>query len=97
LNPASGELSTEPAFSCTPVWDALRPDKLPLEEFPSAALVLRVKGLTAAQLAARLRQGDPPIIGYIHKNDVYLDMKAVMDEELDELASVVMKAMTYDK
>jgi L-seryl-tRNA(Ser) seleniumtransferase len=69
---------------------------LPLEEFPSAALALRVKGLSAGQLAARLRQGNPPVIGYVHKNDVYVDLKAVGEDELGELAEAMKKVMSYE-
>jgi L-seryl-tRNA(Ser) seleniumtransferase len=57
---------------------------LPLEEFPSAALVIKVKGKHARDVASRLRLADPPLIGYTSKGAVYLDTKAIVkgDEDL---------------
>ena len=49
----------------------------PEEEFPFAALALKMTGISAAILAQTLRMGDPPIIGYIHHAEVYVDLKAV--------------------
>lgn len=54
---------------------------LPLEEFPSAAIRIKVKGITAATLASTLRAAEPPVIGYVQKNWVYLDVKAVMEND----------------
>jgi L-seryl-tRNA(Ser) seleniumtransferase len=62
---------------------------LPLEEFPTAALRIRIKGLPASQLARELRLADPPIIGYVHKEWVHLDVKAIMDDEIMLLLSTL--------
>ncbi len=54
---------------------------LPLEEFPSAAIRISIKGENAASLAARLRKADPPLIGFVHRGWVHLDLKAVLEED----------------
>ena len=59
---------------------------LPLEEFPSAAIRLRIKGMPAAQVAMRLRLADPPVVGYIRKDGVYLDVKAIMEDDIEPLS-----------
>ncbi len=67
---------------------------LPLEEFPSAALRLKRRGASAAILAASLRKADPPIIGYVHKSWICLDLKAVADDDLPVLISALKQIIT---
>jgi L-seryl-tRNA(Ser) seleniumtransferase len=55
---------------------------LPLETLPSAALVLKSSSLSADDLSRRLRTGEPPIIGYIQDDEVYLDMRTVFEEQV---------------
>ncbi len=69
-------ISVEPSFAQT------GSGALPLEKIPSRALVLRPQTLDAEKLAAMLREQDPPIIGYIQNDQVYLDMRTVGEEEL---------------
>jgi len=45
-------------------------------------LVLRSNTLDAEKLAAKLREQDPPIVGYIQNEQVHLDMRTVGEEEL---------------
>jgi len=44
-------------------------------------LVLRSNTLDAEKLAAKLREQDPPIVGYIQNEQVHLDMRTVGKEE----------------
>ncbi|MFH1862977.1 MAG: L-seryl-tRNA(Sec) selenium transferase, partial [bacterium] len=62
---------------------------LPLETFPSAALKLRIKGIAASRIAQELRVSPVPVIGYVNKESVYLDVKAVMDDDTSILCSMV--------
>jgi L-seryl-tRNA(Ser) seleniumtransferase len=62
---------------------------LPLEVFPSAALRIQVKKGGAAQIAQALRNADPPVVGYLSQNALYLDMKAVQPQELTLMAEAV--------
>lgn len=66
---------------------------LPLEEFPSAALRISFKGTPASNLAMKLRTSDPPVIGYVRKNKVYLDVKAVMEGEVEELVRAIRQLL----
>ncbi len=72
-------ISVEPSFAQT------GSGALPLEKIPSRALVLRPSTLDAEKLAARLREQDPPIIGYIQNDQVYLDMQTVGEKEIMSL------------
>jgi L-seryl-tRNA(Ser) seleniumtransferase len=43
-------------------------------------------------LARQLRLGDPPVLGYIQDNTLWLDMRTVDEEELETLAAAVVAA-----
>ncbi len=55
---------------------------LPLERLPGLALVLTPPRYDAESLARQLRTGDPPIVGYIQDDKVWLDMRTVRDEDV---------------
>ena len=56
---------------------------LPDAELPSAALVLlpSVWGLTPDELARKLRLGDPPVLGRVEEDRVWIDPRTVQPEE----------------
>lgn len=61
----------------------------PLAAIPSAALSL---GGDARQLEARLRDGDPPVIGRIHDDRLLLDLRAVPARDDAALLAAVVGA-----
>lgn len=64
---------------------------LPGETLPSAAL--RVAGVRAAQLAARLRAGDPCVVARIEDGAVILDLRSVPPERDEELVGALALAL----
>jgi len=62
---------------------------LPEEPLPSCAVELKATGLSAEQLARRLRQHEQPVVGYIQEDSLRLDLKAVSETELEELAAAI--------
>ena len=54
---------------------------LPVKTLLSAALVFSSKKIKPTALAKRFRKGNPPLIGYIHKNKFYIDFKSVLPEQ----------------
>jgi len=44
------------------------------------------------ELAARLREGDPPVVGIMRDGRLLLDCRTLRDDELDEVAAVVAAA-----
>jgi hypothetical protein len=44
-------------------------------------------------LAAELRRADPPVIGYIKKEWVYLDVKAVTAEDIRRLPLTIARVV----
>jgi L-seryl-tRNA(Ser) seleniumtransferase len=56
---------------------------LPLLELPGPVVALSVPGLSADELAARLRAGDPPVVGRIEEDRLLLDPRTLTDEEAE--------------
>jgi len=59
---------------------------LPLAELPSAACAIE------ESLAARLRLGDPPVVGLVRDGRLLLDARTLTDAEVDEAARAVLRA-----
>jgi L-seryl-tRNA(Ser) seleniumtransferase len=66
---------------------------LPLAEIPSTALVVSRPGGSIAQLAAKLRRHDPPVLGYVREECLYLDLRTVGSDELRVVAAALRWAM----
>ena len=56
---------------------------LPLAEIPSFACALE------QELAAPLRQGDPPVVGIVRDGRLLLDCRTLTDDEVEEVAEAV--------
>jgi len=66
---------------------------LPLEEIPSVAFVLWSSRIPAEKLAARFRAWDPPIVGYVREERLYLDMRTVREDEVPILIEACSKIL----
>jgi len=58
----------------------------PGSTLPTRLVVVRVEGLSATELEARLRRSRPPVIARIERDEVLLDLRTVLEGE-DELVS----------
>ncbi len=70
-------------------WSQAGSGALPLEKIPSYALALQPHSGKVEPLAKKLRHADPPVIGYIQENRLYLDLRTVLEEELPLLIKVL--------
>jgi L-seryl-tRNA(Ser) seleniumtransferase len=66
---------------------------LPITEVPSIAVAVAPPGGDAEGLAARLRRGEPGVVGRVHEDHVLFDMRTVRDDEVAELAACVLVAI----
>ena len=66
---------------------------LPLLELPGPAVALTTPGLSADELAARLRAGDPPVVGRIEEGRLLLDPRTLTDQDAEVAAAAVRAAM----
>ncbi len=64
---------------------------LPLLELPSKCLGLRIRGLSAKTVEARLRKNQPPIIARIEDDEILMDMRTVHEEELGILINAITR------
>ena len=55
---------------------------LPQKNIESIALKFNPSSLSANKLSSLFRQGDIPVIGYIHKNSFFIDLKAVLPSQI---------------
>jgi L-seryl-tRNA(Ser) seleniumtransferase len=65
---------------------------LPLTELEGPVCALDAE-LGADELAARLRQGDPPVIARITDGRLILDVRTIRDDEVDATAAAVTQAL----
>ncbi|HYN08229.1 MAG TPA: L-seryl-tRNA(Sec) selenium transferase [Vicinamibacterales bacterium] len=65
----------------------------PGSALPTKLIALAVDGVSAAALDARLRAGDPPIVGRIQNDRVVLDLRTVSDAEEPDLLAGIRRAV----
>jgi len=65
---------------------------LPLLEIPSHAVALR-SGVEASRLEAALRRAPIPLIGRVTQDELLLDVLALDEEELEEVANTLVWAL----
>jgi L-seryl-tRNA(Ser) seleniumtransferase len=66
---------------------------LPLLELPSRCLKLRIAGVSANALEAKLRRNEPPIIGRIEDDAFVMDMRTIQDDEFTIIASALSSVL----
>ena len=64
---------------------------LPDDGIPTWVVLLTVAGFDAPQLARRLRESRPAVVGRIASGHLMLDMLCVADAELDEIATAIRR------
>jgi L-seryl-tRNA(Ser) seleniumtransferase len=67
---------------------------LPVTEVPSLAVAVDVGG-EADEVAAALRLGSPAVVARVQDDRVLLDLRAVADHEIDDLAAAVAAAVRH--
>ena len=70
---------------------------LPLQELPTMVLAVKPLDLSVNEVEENLRKGEPPIISRISKDELILDMRTVLDEEIPLLALGLEKALKLIK
>ena len=65
---------------------------LPLEEIASVALTIQSADLSAGDMAARLRQGQPAVVGYVRDDLLRLDLRTVTEANIPGLITALQAA-----
>jgi len=58
----------------------------PGTSLPTRLLAVRVEGLSAVELEARLRRSRPPVIARVERGEVWLDLRTVLDGQEEAIA-----------
>lgn len=66
---------------------------LPGATFESVTLDVRPKGATLEEFASRLREGHPPVVGYIAKGVFKLDLRTIFPEQEGALLEAIRQAV----
>ena len=62
---------------------------LPTEKIPSIAISISSKEKSSNRISHALRSCSIPILNYINNDKVYIDLKAVTDDQLDILTKMI--------
>ena len=62
---------------------------LPEKSIESITLKFRSSSFSADKLSALFREGDIPVIGYIHKDSYFIDLKAVLPSQVTNLIKAI--------
>ena len=68
---------------------------LPLQELPTIVVAVKPAGFSVDGLEEILRKGNPPIISRISKEELILDMRTLLDEEIPLLAAGIENALAH--
>jgi L-seryl-tRNA(Ser) seleniumtransferase len=68
---------------------------LPLQELPTIVLAVKPLDFSVNELEENLRKGEPPIISRISKDELILDMRTVLDEDIPLLAAGIEKSLRH--
>jgi L-seryl-tRNA(Ser) seleniumtransferase len=66
---------------------------LPLEKIPSVAIVISPKIISTNEIAKRLRKNQPPIIGYVKNDKLYLDLRTVREDEIPIIVKAIKETL----
>ncbi len=66
----------------------------PEKPFPSLALAVSLPDRSAEDLAARLRESDPPIVARIEEGRVLLDLRSIVPAEDAAVGEAISRLMT---
>lgn len=66
---------------------------MPRSSQPSVTLDLVPQGMSLAALARRLREGSPPVMGYVSSDRLKLDLRTVFPQQDEKLAAAIREAV----
>jgi L-seryl-tRNA(Ser) seleniumtransferase len=83
-------------LECVRVRSAVGGGALPLCEPYSWAVAVTHPRASAGEIEARLRKGEPPLIGRIAEDRLLLDVRTLGDDELESTARIIRRVMTEE-
>jgi L-seryl-tRNA(Ser) seleniumtransferase len=65
---------------------------LPLEQLPTRVVVVKPREFSVAELDARLRRSDPPVVARVSQDRLLLDVRTVFPEEIPMIVGALEQA-----
>ena len=62
---------------------------LPIKSIESVCIKIKSSRFKSSEISRKFRNFNPPIIGYIKKNHFYIDLKAILDDEIKYISSSI--------
>jgi len=62
---------------------------LPVKSIPSVALEFQPKSMSVSALAKAFRTGDISVVGYVKNNVFFIDLKAVLPNQVDRVIQAI--------
>ena len=66
---------------------------LPTEKIPSIAISFSSNKISSNKISSNLRSGSIPILNYINNDRVFIDLKAIPDDQINELISTMKECL----
>jgi len=89
----SGALGSEAVIEVEQATSKVGGGALPLLELDSWVCAVVPTSITVDDLAARLRETDPPVIGRIHKERLLLDVRTILSEQTGAVVEALSQAI----
>ena len=66
---------------------------LPTEKIPSIAISFSSNKISSNKISSNLRSGSIPILNYINNDRVFIDLKAIPDDQINELVDMIKQCL----
>jgi len=90
---AIGERTSAAVVTTTEGSSQMGSGSLPTQNLPTRLVAVRPRSIEAGELAARLRAGAPPVFARVHKGNLLLDPRTLLDGEEKILMQAVVEAL----
>jgi L-seryl-tRNA(Ser) seleniumtransferase len=90
---AIGERTSATIATTTDGFSQMGSGSLPTQNLATKLVTVRSNSIEAGELATRLRAGTPPVFARVHKGDLLLDPRTLLDGEEEMLVRAVVEAL----
>ena len=66
---------------------------IPTEKLPSVAISFSSNKISSNKISSKLRSSSLPILSYIKDDRVFIDLKAIPDDQISELIDMIKKCL----
>ena len=90
---AIGEKTSAAVVTTTEGFSQMGSGSLPTQNLPTRLVAIQPKSLESGELAARLRAGQPPVFARVHKGELLLDPRTLLEGDEQLLVAAIVVAL----